>query len=327
MSRPHHLLYLSRADLEQLNLPMSEIIDAVTEAFLEKAKGQTLLPPKHWIPAGPRRFFSAMSGQLAGLGTTVCKWQSGSPDNHLNGQPYITGQLILNDMATGLPMAIMDSTWTTGQRTAAATAVAARALANPSPAVLGIMGCGVQGRSNLEAFRLVFPSLRTVRCFDIEAAAMERYRREMTARHEGLDVICCGGAQEAMAGAQLIVTCGPIVPDAPRSAKIAWVDPGATVVTLDYDCYWEPAAFGAFAQVFSDDLDQLDHTREFGYFSGVPATARELAAVVAGTEPGRRGREERIAALNLGIALEDAATALCVYRAAKAKGVGLELPI
>lgn len=47
---------------------------------------------------------------VAGLRAAGCKWQSGSPDNHAMGQPYITGQFILNALDAGLPMAIMDST-------------------------------------------------------------------------------------------------------------------------------------------------------------------------------------------------------------------------
>ena len=53
---------------------------------------------------------------------------------------------MLNDMQTGLPLAVMDGGYITNVRTAAASAVAAKYLANPDARVLGIVGAGIQGR-------------------------------------------------------------------------------------------------------------------------------------------------------------------------------------
>jgi len=94
------------------------------------------------------------------------KWVSGFPENHKRGLPYITGLLVLNDPDTGLPVAVMDCAWITAMRTAAATAVAARRLARPESSVLGILGCGVQGKANTEALNVLFP-LKQVMAYDV----------------------------------------------------------------------------------------------------------------------------------------------------------------
>ncbi len=324
--RPHSFLYLSRSDVEQVALPMDAVISAVTAAFVEKAEGRADLPPKHWIAPSERRFFSAMSSALPALKAAACKWQSGSPDNHLAGQPYITGQLILNDMDSGMPLAIMDSTWITEQRTAAATAVATGALAQPDPVVLGVLGCGVQARSNLEALRLIFPGLKRVKAYDIDARALERYVSEMSARH-GAKVLPCSSPREAFDGADIVLTCGPIAPSGGRIAGAEWLEAGATAVTLDYDCYWQPDALAKVDQLFCDDIRQLEQTKAHGYFSGVPANVLELADVVAKRRSGRASSQERIVVVNMGIALEDVATAVRVLEAARARGLGTCLPI
>jgi ornithine cyclodeaminase/alanine dehydrogenase len=324
--RPHDFLYLSRADVEQIALPMETVISAVTEALVEKAEGRADLPPKHWIAPSERRFFSAMSSALPAWRAAACKWQSGSPDNHLAGRPYITGQLILNDMDSGMPLAIMDSTWITEKRTAAATAVAAGALAQPGPAVLGVLGCGVQARSNLEALRLIFPSLKRVQAYDIDAGALERYASEMSARH-GAEVLPCSGPREAFAGADIVLTCGPITPCSGRVAGAEWLEAGSTAVTLDYDCYWQPDALAKVDRLFCDDVRQLEQTKLYGYFSGVPANVREVAEVVANRRSGRTSSRERVVVVNMGIALEDVATAVRVFEAARARGLGTRLPI
>jgi ornithine cyclodeaminase/alanine dehydrogenase len=192
--------------------------------------------------------------------------------------------------------------------------------------VLGVLGCGVQARSNLEALRLIFPGLRRVKAYDIDASALERYVSEMSARH-GVKVLPCSSPREAFDGADIVLTCGPIAPSGGRVAGAEWLEAGATAVTLDYDCYWQPDALAKVDQLFCDDIRQLEQTKAHGYFSGVPANVLELADVVAKRRSGRASSRERIVVVNMGIALEDVATAVRVFEAARARGLGTCLPI
>ena len=326
MAVPHNFLYLARADVEAMGLSMGAVVEAVELAFREKAEGRAIMPPKHWVAPSARRFFSAMSSALPGLRAAGCKWQSGSPDNHAHGQPYITGQFILNALDTGLPIAIMDSTWITEMRTAAATAVAARVLVSQPPRVLGVLGCGLQARRNLEALRLVFPSLTSVRAYDVATAAAETYRDEITVRH-GVEVTLCPNPRAAFAGADIVLTCGPITPEGPRAAAAVWLDEGATAITLDYDCYWQPNELARVDRLFTDDRAQLEHTKGDGYFTSVPGEVQELASVIARREAGRTSPAQRIVCINMGIAIEDVTTALSIYQQARDMGGGVELMI
>ena len=326
MTRPHKLRYLSRAEVAGLGMPMAEVIAAVELALREKAAGRTMMPAKHWIPASPRRFFSAMSSAIPGISATGCKWQSGSPDNAAQGQPYITGQYILNSMATGLPLAIMDSTWITEMRTAAASAVAARSLCAKPARTFGIVGCGLQARRHLEALRAVFPRLNTVRAYDISRTAAEKFAADAKQQF-GADVTVCDDAKAAFAGADVAVTAGPIIPDGARIAEASWLTPGAVAVTIDYDCYWKPHELGKLDALVTDDVAQLEHSKPDGYFVTVPSTIEELAPVVAGTRSIRTSPEQRIGCINLGLALEDVATALALYERATKANAGVELPI
>jgi len=326
MTAPHRFIYLSRADVEAAACPVSEIMVAVELAFREKAAGRTIMQPKHWLAPSSSRFFSAMSSALPGVSAAGCKWQSGSLDNAASGRPYITGQYILNALDTGLPLAIMDSTWLTEVRTAAATAVAARHLVAGSPHTLAILGCGLQARRHLEALSQTFTSLKMVRCYDVVREAAERFGHEMQQRYR-LDATACESPRSAFEGADLIVTCGPIAPDTPRLARADWLEPGATAITIDYDCYWGSGELARVDQVFTDDVAQLEHSKPDGYFVGVPSTVREVAGVIAGTAPGRISPQSRIVCINMGIALEDAASAVAIYRRARELGIGTELSI
>lgn len=325
MTVERRLLYLSRADVEAVGLSSAEIIEGVEQALREKALGRAQMPPKHWLTSGDRRFFSAMTSVLPAVNASACKWQSGSPDNQRLGLPFITGLLILNDLETGVPLAIMDSTWLTAQRTAAATAVAARCLSEKPPEIFAVLGCGVQARTNFEMLRLAFPKLSAIQAYDIVADAVDRYAEEMSAKH-GARVERCKTARQAMAGADIIVTCGPITSSPERIAELGWVKPGALVVTLDYDCYWKPDALASADAIFTDDIPQLQHQREYGYFDGVREIAGEVGDVLAGKLRGRTSSTAKIFSINMGIALEDVSVARRIYHAACSQGRGTSLP-
>jgi ornithine cyclodeaminase/alanine dehydrogenase len=149
--KPSQLLYLSQDEVTAVGLTMIEIIEALEVAFREKGKGRTEMPPKPGIhPGGGDNFIHAMPAYIPALKAAGVKWVSGFPENYKRGLPYITGLLILNDPETGLPISVMDCVWITAMRTGAASAVSAKYLARPESSVIGILGCGVQGRTHVE---------------------------------------------------------------------------------------------------------------------------------------------------------------------------------
>jgi ornithine cyclodeaminase/alanine dehydrogenase len=116
------------------------------------------MPPKSNIHIGESdSFLYAMPAYIHDLKTAGMKWVGGFPDNPKRGLPYISGLIVLNDPESFQPIAMMDCIWITAMRTAAATALSASYLARRESSVLGILGCGVQGRSDVEALAQPFP--------------------------------------------------------------------------------------------------------------------------------------------------------------------------
>src|SRR5512136_2922752 len=151
------LLYLSRRDVEAVALDMKTIIELLEKAFVDKGHGKVEMPPKPGIHTMPDAFIHAMPAYIPSMRSAGIKWVSGYPENFKHGLPYITGLLILNDVETGIPYSVMDCAWITAYRTGAATALAAKYLARPESKTAGILACGVQGRTNLEALKVLFP--------------------------------------------------------------------------------------------------------------------------------------------------------------------------
>jgi ornithine cyclodeaminase/alanine dehydrogenase-like protein (mu-crystallin family) len=326
MALDRTVLYLNRDDIETINLPMARIIELVEYALIEKAHGRAQMPAKHWMEPTPTRWFGAMSCLLQGLGYASCKWQSGSSGNVSKGLPYLTGMLFLNDLEDGLVVAVMDSTWITQQRTAAASAVAVKHLARTDlAAVVGMLGCGVQARSHLTAFRLVLPALREIVAYDIRLEATREYAQAV--RATGLNARIVSSPREAVEAADVVVTAGPIEPTGNRTIEPGWLKPGALGVTLDYDCYWKPEAFASVDRLFADDIAQVNHIKEYGYFVGAPEPDGELGAVAAGLIVGRRSPTDSIVTMNMGVAVEDVVTAKEIYERARNQARGIKLPM
>ena len=206
----NNLLYLSQADVVAAGISMAEIIDALEVAFRAKGEGRTEMPPKPGVhPGGGNNFIHAMPAYIPDLKSAGVKWVSGFPENYKQGLPYISGLLIYNDIATGLPLAVMDCVWITAKRTGAASAVAARRLARPESSVMGMLGCGVQGRSHAEAFQVLFP-LQKIMAYDKDPAAAQRYAEEV-GKNLGIEIVPVKTPREAVSGCDIVVTAVPIL--------------------------------------------------------------------------------------------------------------------
>jgi ornithine cyclodeaminase/alanine dehydrogenase len=323
-----NIIYLSRADVEAVGLGMAAIIGRVGVALEERGAGRSEMPPKPGVhPGGPDNFLHAMSALLPGLGAVGMKWVGGFPGNPGRGLPYITGLLVLNDLDTGLPVAVMDCAWITAMRTAAATAIASRHLGRPDPESMAILGCGVQGRTNLEAVKLTHPDLRRVSAFDILPDRTRIYIEEMRARYPEVEFTSAPTPRQALSGADIIVTAGPILKDPRPEIEPDWVAAGALGVALDYDSYWKPAAMHAMDRFVTDDTPQLLHTRTAGYFGDIPDIDADLGDILTGRKPGRRAADERILCMNLGLAIYDIAVGHRLLELARERGLGTKLPI
>jgi ornithine cyclodeaminase/alanine dehydrogenase len=319
------ILYLSQADVETVDLPMQEIIDLLEKAFKEKGNGKVEMPPKPGIHTMPDAFIHAMPAYIPAMRSAGIKWVSGYPENYKRELPYITGLLILNDVETGIPYAMMDCTWITAMRTGAASALSAKYLARPESATVGILACGVQGRANLEALACLFP-IHQVYAYDIFPTVQERFIADMKARFN-FEIIGVKEPKQAVVDSDLVVTSGPILKHPTPAIEKDWLKPGAYGSAVDFDSYWTGAALVQMDRISTDDHAQFQYYKSVGYFQKTPNPYADLGELVAGLKPGRRDEKERTLAINLGLAMDDMAVAPEIYRRAREKGLGIWLPL
>jgi ornithine cyclodeaminase/alanine dehydrogenase len=320
------ILYLTRADVEQAGVTMARIIETIENAFREKGMGNVELPPKPGVHSRPDAFIHAMPAYVAGMKAIGMKWVSGYPDNPSRGLPYISGLIVINDVETGLPLSVMDCVWITAQRTAAASAVAAKYLAREDAQTLGILGAGVQGFSHLEALKELLP-INVVVAYDISPDQLHKYKEKALGRWPELDIRFADKPRDAVEGMDIVVTAGPILKIPHATIQPGWFSPGSFATLVDFDSYWHPDAMKEADKFVTDDTTQLDYYRSVGYFQDMPEIHGDIGQLVTGRITGRENAVERTMTCNLGLAMHDVVVGKLVFEIAREHNTGTWLDL
>jgi len=320
------LLYLTASDLQQLGLTTGRVAGVLEEAFRHKAAGRVVMPGMTFFHREAAQWFNSMVCWIAPLGFAGCKFQSGDSGNPARGLPSIQGLYMLCESEGGRMVALMDARWLTAIRTAAVGALFARHAARPGASTLGILGCGLQGRLQLEAIKAVVPSLQKCRAYDTVPEHAARYRDEMD-RRCGVAIEIVGTPEAAVRGADIVMTSGPIQKVRAPAIRDEWIAPGCLVITLDRDSYITDEAIAGMDRLLSDDRDALMHSKHHeGAFPSVARIDADLTDIAAGHATVRRAPEDRIAVFVNGLGIEDLAAAIEIYRLAREKQAGTVLP-
>jgi alanine dehydrogenase len=314
------LRYLTRVDVEAVGLTGVEVLDILDDVFRAKREGAVEMPAKIGVHPRDDAFIHAMPAYLESADAVGIKWVAGYPDNQKLGLPYIHGLFVLTDAATGSPLAVMDATWITEIRTAAASMLGIRALAERPVGTLGILGCGRQGSVHLELAKEVFPDLARVTLFDRHPERADA----LAAAHPELDVRMAATAGEIAERADAVITTAAIVRDPERPLRKEHLAEATVACAIDFDASLSEDLFEDAALFVVDDVPQYRHYVEQGYFAGYPGDPVELSDAL---DPRARHPPGLRVYVPLGIALEDVAVAAEINRRAAESGLGTELPL
>jgi ornithine cyclodeaminase/alanine dehydrogenase-like protein (mu-crystallin family) len=292
-------------DEEQVSkhLRMADLIPAMEKALIDFSAGNVIQPVRQVIPVDPPGGFYGIMPALTpdGLGQKIVTFY---PPNADKGIPTHMALIVLNDPQTGAPLAVMDGRLITEMRTAAVSAAATNLLAPKNTKVLAILGSGVQARSHFEALQLV-------RNFEeVRVWSQTRSNAEIFAKEIGANVT---SAEDAVRGADVIVT---VTSSKTPVLKGAWLKPGCHVNAVGACRHdWRELDDDALRNsvVFVDSREAAMKESGDVILSGVKIYA-ELGQAFAGKVPSRAN--ETTIFKSLGMAVEDIAAALLVYRAA-----------
>jgi alanine dehydrogenase len=323
------MLYLSKHDVQNLGVTLGQVREAVKEGLRLQGLDKVQMPPKSVVRPVADSFLNAMPVYIEGLPVCGIKWMGGYRSNRDRGLPYISGLLILNDVETGVPVAVMDCAEITAIRTGAIVGIEAEHLARPDSSVVGILGCGVQARKSLIALVDVLPNLSLVRCYDIVHEAAEEFVAEMERSLPMTTFVICDSPADMAQFADVVVTATPIVDEPKPSLHEGDLKEGALLIALDLDASLSPSAMRQCDKTIVDDVEQFVSTKQEGAHLGEMSgeVYADLGDIVAGISPGRENPSERILCLNLGIAVADLVAANVLYDRALSHGIGVKVPL
>jgi len=177
----------------------------------------------------------------------------------------------------------------------------------------------VQGHMNLRAMIEVFPKIEEVRMFDPVTAQAARFQTDMQPLLPGARFVDCATPREAVANADVVITCSPIVEKPERFVSAEWLKPNVLAIAVDYDSAFDAETMSKAASFTTDSETQYLWTQEHGtYFqSGYPSKAglhSDMGEICAGKKTGvRTGRRS---AVLMGSALDDVMTGHLIYEKA-----------
>ncbi|WP_179151829.1 ornithine cyclodeaminase family protein [Oceanobacillus senegalensis] len=331
-------LYLSQEDcIKAGGLDMNGTLQAIQKSFELHGKQDVVQPPKPVIRwGGPeteetRGRIMTMPSYLGGeLDVAGMKWIPSMPQNPKKlGQPRASAIIILTDPNNGFPLAIMDGTIVSAMRTGASTGVAAKYLANPDSSRVGIIGAGVQSRTQLMAVVGVFgKQIEEIKVFDLDQDKTEKFAKEMT-EELGVKVVRSTSAEEAFHNSDVVITATmstfPYV-------KGEWLKKGAfhsEISFWDTDpeevAYYDKVVVDDFNHVKSHGVDVSYRAVRDGFIS--ESAVSNLGDIMIGKKVGRENPEQKILFNPIGMSIHDVSEAYRVYQNAKKMGIGRDLPL
>ena len=294
------ILWLTREECIQAGPTVDQTLELVRKAMIAHGKHEYEMPAKIGIHPFEDVFFHAMPAYVPGNLACGMKWIECFPRNPREyGLPQTTGLLIMNDIVTGVPTAVMDCTWLTAMRTPAVTALAAEAL-HPHAKTFGMFGCGVQGICHIRFIVKTLKELEAIYIYDVHPEAMDKLI-EAVKDEVTVPIIKASSVEEVVRNCDVLSSATIIVREPLCLAKKEWVRKGQTILPCDLNTFWDPAIALEADKYIVDSIDEHELFAGMGYFpDGLPKVVAETGEILAGLKEGRTSEDQLIICSNIG---------------------------
>lgn len=334
-SRAVEFLYLDQAAVLGAGvLDMRRAMDVVGCAQALFATGAVRQPHKLVLRSGDTAESEEL-GRFNGLAASVgvpaecvgMKWIGSFPANRRLGLPRASALIILNSPQTGFPLALMDGTLVNAMRTGAVTALGASYLAPSKTRKVGILGAGVQSRTQILGLYTALPMIDEIAVYARRLSAAKAVAADCRQRW-GAPVRAVPTIEDALRDADVALT----ITTAHAPIMLArHIKPGALTVQLaGHEC--EFGVIQACRKIVADNWDAVKHrgiiTPALMHQQGLLQDAdihANLGELIVGTKPGRESDDERIHYCHMGMGIGDVALAWSVYKKARERNLGTRL--
>jgi ornithine cyclodeaminase len=326
------ILFLSGQDVEELAVPLEEVLRAVEEVVRAQGEGKVALDPRVQHVPDPEfpGHFNVLRATVWPLRVSGVKVVGDYVENYRQDLPSELALVTLYDPRTGVPRAIVDATEITERRTGALTALGARELARLDSQVLAHIGARGTAFSNVVMLDHYF-HFEEIRVTSRRPESRERFGRALE-EALGKPVRVLDTIEDTVVGADIVVEATRL-PEPQPLLKTAWLEACNLLVPYGAKSVLELNVLEPMDKVLVDDWAQCKRDDPFGALrphvrAGLLTEETlygELAEVIAGTKPGREHDGERILFWHRGLATTDVALAHLLVERAEERGLGTVL--
>ena len=310
---------------------LKQIIQIIEDSLLAYSNNEIILPDKisqiFNEELQPR--INCMPSTLLKEGVCGVKWVSVFPNNpKLYNKQNVSGVILLSEITTGFPFAIVDGTLITALRTACLGAIGAKYLARKDSSVYGTIGTGEQAKTHFLVMKTLFPNIKTCYVSSRSNESELGFVDAMKTKFDDVEFIMCNGDYDLAArNADIIVTA--VSCQAPL-LKADSIKPGTFYCHVGgwEDEYDVPLKAD---KIVCDDWSSLKHR-------GSPTIARmyekgllkdsdiyaNLPDIISGKKVGRETESEFNYFNSIGLSFVDVAVANYFYKEVTSKGLGTD---
>ena len=316
-------LLLSESEVKSI-LTMPLALEAVENSFQRLADGSALLHSRARLHTPGKSYLHYMAAADATSGYMGLKIYTSSKD----GLRFL---ILLFSVESGDLVAQIEADYVGQMRTGAASGVATKFLARANAKTVGIIGAGLQARTQLEAISLT-RKIENVRAFSRDPQRRETFASEMSTILK-IPVVAVPTAEQAVRDLDIVVTSttstNPVV-------EGRWLTPGTHINAIGANfpqkheldaeairrCDVITADSREQSKLESGDLIQMygDDQRRW-------TNVINFAEIVSGKTPGRTNDQQITLFKSNGIAIEDIVVAGRIYEIAKEKRMGRQLTL
>lgn len=326
----HEIVYLSREDIENLELSFEEIIQSVELGLKSHAEKKVVMPPKAYLDLETKYagHFNILRAFVEPIDRAGVKVIGDYVNNYKENLPSELALVTIYNPRNGLPLAIMDGTSLTWMRTGAVTAIGAKYLAKKNPKIIGQIGARGTAGMNIRALCSLF-DIEAVRITSKRKVSREalvnKLREELNISIEAVDSV-----EETVKDADIIIESTRLV-EPQVLIKTEWMKPGVLLIPYGWIMAVDPELPFIMDKIIVDDWLQCQSGGQLyplikdGRLRDEHIYA-EIGEIAAGKKSGRDNDQEKILFWHRGFGVSDVMIGALALQKANQKGIGHRLP-
>jgi ornithine cyclodeaminase len=220
----------------------------------------------------------------------------------------------------------MDGTLISAMRTGAVTGVGAKYLARGDSEIVGLIGAGVQNKTQLMALNVVLKNLKKVFIYDIDKEKASTWAEKMSEKLK-LKIEASKSVKKTIENADVVVTAttsvNPIIEEDWFKEGVLYAQIGGNECEAEAVMGFDKFVVDSWEEVLHRGIFTIAHMHKNGKFTKEDLHST-IGEIIIKEKSGRENEKEKILYSPVGMGSEDIMVASRIYKEAVKKDLGIK---